>query len=99
MNHFTDGLHTIAHGHQKTVQATGLGGFFGIAFGLDKRPESFSDIEKSDIEFYKHFFHKMLQRGIYFAPSAYEVGFVSLAHTKEIIDDTLNKIEDVFSQS
>lgn len=97
-NHFTDGLETIAHACEKKLQATALGGFFGFTFGLEQKPKSFSDIEKSDIEFYKQFFHQMLQRGVYFAPSAYEVGFVTLAHTEEVIDDTLNKMEDVLSK-
>ena len=45
---------------------------------------------------FKQFFHAMLKEGVYFAPSAYESGFTSSAHTEEIIDTTLNAAEKIF---
>ena len=51
------------------------------------------DVMHCDLDGFKHFFHDLLQNGIYIAPSQYEVGFISLAHTKSILDKTLGKID------
>ena len=44
---------------------------------------------RSNIDGFKHFFHGMLDRNVAFGPSAYEAGFVSAAHTPELIDETI----------
>lgn len=58
------------------------------------------DVAKCDFEAFKLFFHTLLTSGIYIAPSQYEAGFISLAHTKEILDDTITQfdiaLKDVF---
>ena len=46
-------------------------------------------MEQADTEAYGHYFHAMLERGVYLAPSQFEAGFVSLAHTEADIDRTL----------
>ena len=51
-----------------------------------------------DTEKFKLFFHKMLEQGVYLAPSAFEAGFMSLAHSDEDIDRTLAAADKVFAQ-
>jgi glutamate-1-semialdehyde 2,1-aminomutase len=64
------------------------GGMFGIFF-RDKAPSSFAEVMQSDREAFNRFFHAMLERGVYLAPSAYEAGFVSSAHSPADIEATL----------
>jgi len=61
---------------------------FGIFF-RDKAPSSFAEVMQSDREAFNRFFHAMLERGVYLAPSAYEAGFVSSAHSPADIEATL----------
>jgi glutamate-1-semialdehyde 2,1-aminomutase len=58
-------------------------------FFTDKPVRNFDDVRATDIAAFKKFFGQMLDRGIYLAPSAYEAMFVSLAHTKEDIEQTV----------
>jgi len=53
-------------------------------------------VSQCDVERFKRFYHGMLEQGIYLAPSAYEAGFVSSAHTNEDIEKTLDAAEIVF---
>ena len=72
------------------------GGMFGFVF-TDKGPvRSFSQVAAADVERFKHFFRGMLDAGIYFAPSAFEAGFVS-AHGEEEISSTLAAAREVFA--
>ena len=50
-----------------------------------------------DTEKFSKFFHGMLQKGIYLAPSAFEAGFVSITHTDREIDDTISAAKEVFA--
>ncbi len=77
-----------------TVQC--VGGMFGIFFTPEKTVSSFAQAMACDVERFKKFFHAMLREGVYFAPSAFEAGFVSAAHTESDIDETLDKAERVF---
>ncbi len=73
-------------------------GMFGFFFS-DEYPVRFlTQVMQSNIEHFKRFFHAMLEEGIYFAPSAYEAGFISQAHTKEDIYKTLQAAEKVFEK-
>ena len=56
--------------------------------------ESLAQVEGSDTELYGRYFHAMLERGVYLAPSQFEAGFVSLAHTEEDIDRTVAIAEE-----
>lgn len=64
-----------------------VGGMFGLFF-TDKKVRSYADAMSCDAEAFKRFFHAMLDEGIYLAPSAFEAGFVSAAHTAEDIAAT-----------
>ncbi len=73
-----------------------VGGMFGLFFSDEEKITSFSQVTKSDQERFKKFFHGMLNEGIYLAPSAFEAGFVSAAHSDEDIDATINAAANVF---
>jgi glutamate-1-semialdehyde 2,1-aminomutase len=72
-------------------------GMFGLYFTEQESVTSFADVKKCDVSRFQMFFHKMLQEGVYFAPSAYEAGFMSAAHGDVEIEKTLWAAEKVFS--
>jgi len=67
-------------------------------FFTDKPVRNFTDVQSTDIECFKRFFAAMLNQGIYLAPSAYEAMFVSLAHTPEDIEKTIEAAKNSFAQ-
>ncbi len=91
-----NGLAAVAREAGATFSADAVGGMFGIYF-TDKVPASFADVSRSDISRFNAFFHKMLDAGVYFAPSAYEAGFVSIAHDDAVIDATLEAARGAFA--
>jgi glutamate-1-semialdehyde 2,1-aminomutase len=64
-------------------------GMFGIFFTRETRVERYSQVMACDVERFKRFFHAMLGAGIYLAPSAFEAGFMSVAHSAADIDATV----------
>ena len=74
-----------------------VGGMFGLYFSKTV-PTSFDEIMKTDKEAFNHFFHFMLDEGIYLAPSAFEAGFVSAAHTEEDIAATIAAAKKSFAK-
>ncbi|BAV35045.1 glutamate-1-semialdehyde 2,1-aminomutase [Sulfuricaulis limicola] len=93
----------LARGLAERAQRAGValvtqqvGGMFGIFFTKGKSVTSFAQVMACDVERFKKFFHGMLREGVYLAPSAFETGFVSAAHTESDIDETLDKAEKVF---
>ena len=67
-----------------------IGGMFGLFFTAEEKITSFGQaVDKCDGERFKKYFHGMLEEGIYLAPSAFEAGFVSSAHTDEDIDSSI----------
>ena len=78
------------------VQA--VGGMFGFFFTREQRVTRFSQVMACDGERFKKFFHGMLRAGVYLAPSAYEAGFVSAAHSAKDIARTLDKAEAVLKK-
>ncbi|WP_019027353.1 glutamate-1-semialdehyde 2,1-aminomutase [Colwellia piezophila] len=76
-----------------------VGAMFGFFFTEDKETiTTFEQATQCDGERFKRFFHLMLAEGIYLAPSAYETGFLSTAHTDEIIEKTLVAVDKCFAQ-
>ncbi|MCX7946456.1 MAG: glutamate-1-semialdehyde 2,1-aminomutase [Hydrogenophilus sp.] len=74
-----------------------VGGMFGIYFSPTV-PRSFQEVVGSNVAQFRRFFHAMLARGFYFAPSAFEAGFVSAAHGEEVIEETVTAAEEVFAE-
>jgi glutamate-1-semialdehyde 2,1-aminomutase len=75
-----------------------VGGMFGFFFTEAKQVTNFADVCECDVDKFKKFFHLMLAEGIYLAPSAFEAGFLSLAHTDNDIEATLKAAKKVFLQ-
>ena len=93
----TDGLTAVAENNGIVFSAQAVGGMFGIYF-RETPPTSFIEVMESNRDVFNRFFHAMLKEGVYFAPSAFEAGFVSSAHSDTEIDKTLEAAERVFSQ-
>jgi glutamate-1-semialdehyde 2,1-aminomutase len=72
-------------------------GMFGFFFTEERSVDSYAKVMACDVERFKRFFHGMLAEGIYFAPSAYEAGFMSAAHTEADIDATVEAAARVFA--
>ncbi|HET8832397.1 MAG TPA: glutamate-1-semialdehyde 2,1-aminomutase [Casimicrobiaceae bacterium] len=92
----TDGLTALAKRHGVPMVAQAVGGMFGIYFAASI-PGSLADVMACDKERFNRFFHAMLDAGFYFAPSAYEAGFVSAAHGEREIDATLAAADRVLA--
>ncbi|HKI63908.1 MAG TPA: glutamate-1-semialdehyde 2,1-aminomutase [Burkholderiales bacterium] len=76
--------------------AQSIGSMFGLYFRPEP-PTSFAEVMQCDRERFNRFFHEMLARGVYLAPSAYEAGFVSAAHGAAEIDATLAAARAAFA--
>ncbi|MBN8758968.1 MAG: glutamate-1-semialdehyde-2,1-aminomutase [Thiobacillus sp. 65-69] len=90
-----DGLNAAAKAAGKTFCADSVGGMFGLYFA-PRPPAGFADVMASDRETFNRFFHAMLDRGVYLAPSAFEAGFVSTAHSDADIAATVDAARAVF---
>ncbi len=77
--------------------ADSVGGMFGLYF-MDEIPNSFAAMMRSDKEKFNRFFHAMLDAGHYFAPAAFEAGFVSAQHDDATIDATIDAAKTVFKK-
>jgi glutamate-1-semialdehyde 2,1-aminomutase len=92
----TTGLTAAAKKHGIAFCAQSVGGMFGLYFS-DAIPTSYAEVMSCDKEAFNRFFHAMLEAGVYLAPSAFEAGFVSSAHTEADIDATIAAAEAIFA--
>lgn len=92
----TEGLAAAAKKHDIAFSAQSIGGMFGLYFRKNL-PESYAEVMSCDRDAFNRFFHSMLKEGVYFAPSAFEAGFVSAAHGDAEISKTLLTAEKIFS--
>ena len=90
-----EGLTAIAKEAGLPMQTNHIGGMFGIFPGHTEPVHNFEQAAAGDKELFRHFFHGMLQEGIYLAPSPFEAGFVSLAHGDKELDRTLSAAQNV----
>ncbi len=91
------GLTDAAREAGVTFCADSVGGMFGIYF-LPEIPHGFADVMKADTALFNRFFHGMLSRGVYFAPSTFEAGFVSIQHTDDVIAATVQAARETFAE-
>lgn len=94
----------LLNGLQERADAAGIplttnraGSMFGVFFTTDKNITSFEQATKCNMEHFKAFYHHMLKAGVYLAPSAFEAGFMSAAHTEADIQQTLDAAEKAFA--
>lgn len=92
-----DGLTAAARDAGVPFSADSVGGMFGI-YLLPERPTGFADVMKADQQAFNRFFHEMLGRGVYFAPSTFEAGFVSIAHSDDVIAQTVEAARGAFAE-
>jgi glutamate-1-semialdehyde 2,1-aminomutase len=92
-----EGLADAARAHGVPFSARSVGGMFGLYF-RETPPASYSEVMQCDAALFNRFFHAMLAEGVYFAPSAYEAGFVSSAHGPEEIGDTITAATRAFAK-
>jgi len=92
-----DGLSLAAADEGVPVKTTQVGGMFGLFFTDAERVVNFAEAGSCDVAAFRKFFHLMLERGVYLAPSAFEAGFVSSAHTTEHIEATIAAARESFA--
>jgi glutamate-1-semialdehyde 2,1-aminomutase len=90
-----NGLAAVANKLSVPFFTASLGGMFGFCFNGKQEILGVADVATSDEALFKQFYHGMLQKGIYFAPSMYEAGFVSSSHHEEEIQLTVQAAEEV----
>lgn len=91
-------LADLGEKHGIPVSTNQAGGMFGFFFSAERPITRYSQVVACDLDRFKRFFHGMLEKGIYLAPSAFETGFMSAAHKAGDIEETLAAAELVFKQ-
>jgi glutamate-1-semialdehyde 2,1-aminomutase len=86
----TDGIVALAKEQGIGMTANRVGSMFGLFFTEADQVCRFSDVQQCNGERFNQFFHGMLNEGVYLAPSSFETGFMSLAHSDSDIESTLN---------
>ena len=96
---------TLTRGLADRAKAAGVplttnqvGGMFGVFFTATSKVENFAQVTQCNLEQFKRFFHAMLQGGVYLAPSAFEAGFVSAAHSEADLEATLDAAARIFKE-
>ncbi len=92
--HFEKGLRQLLAEKGVPHRLNRVGSMFCLFF-TDREIVNVNDVMKQDMDFFKKFFWGCLDKGIYLAPSPYETGFISLAHTEADLDDTLTVFSEV----
>lgn len=101
VDYLIDGLQAAADKHGIHLRTNKLGGMMGLFFVREAStgvPQNFDEVTACDMDKFNTFFHGMLDRGIYLAPSAYEAGFMSSKHSTEDLDATIKAADEVFAQ-
>jgi len=97
--------HTLCEGLEAAARAAGIpftttcvGAMFGMFFTDAPYVDTYAGATACDLQAFKRFFHAMLQRGVFFAPSAFEAGFMSSAHNQAVIEATLDAARGAFAE-
>lgn len=93
-----EGFKAAAAKHGIPLAINQVGGMFGFFFSSEPTITRFDQVTRCDMEQFKRFYHLMLEEGVYLAPSAYEAGFLSLAHGDKEIEHTLAAAERSFAK-
>ena len=92
-----DGLTAAAKDAGIPFCADSVGGMFGLYFS-ETPPNNYAEMMAGNRERFNVFFHAMLDEGVYFAPAAFEAGFVSAQHSDDVIDETIAAARRVFAK-
>ncbi|WP_375056233.1 glutamate-1-semialdehyde 2,1-aminomutase [Zobellella sp. DQSA1] len=92
-----EGLQAAADRHGIPFTTTRVGAMFGFFFTEEKEISRYEQVTRCDLEAFKRFFHLMLEEGVYLAPSAFEAGFMSLAHGDRELTHTLAAADRAFA--
>ena len=92
-----EGIRALADRHGIALTVNAACGLFSVFF-TDRPVRCYEDVAAADVDRYRRFFHGMLQRGVYFAPSAFEAAFVSGAHDAAALDHTLAAVDETFQE-
>jgi glutamate-1-semialdehyde 2,1-aminomutase len=95
--HFESGLRRVMTERGIPFRLNRSGSMFCLFF-TDREIVNVTDVMKQDLELFRRFFWGCLEKGIYLAPSPYETGFLSLAHTEADLDDTLTVFDEVLKR-
>lgn len=93
-----DGLQKCASAAKIPFTTNAVGGMFGLFFSEAESISSFDQVMNCNQKRFNTFFHSMLEKGVYLAPSAFEAGFVSSAHSENDIEETITIAEQVFTK-
>lgn len=91
------GLQEVAKRHDIPLSINVVGGMFGFFFSDEEKVTTYEQVMACDLERFKNFHEGMLKHGIYLAPSAFEAGFISDAHSDEDIERTIQAADQVFA--
>lgn len=95
--YFAVGLRGLLNEKGLPSRLNQVGSMFCLFF-TDREIRNVDDVMKQDLKLFRKFFRGCLQRGVYIAPSPYETGFLSLAHTEADLDDTLSVFSEVLAK-
>ena len=101
VDYLIDGIQAAADKHGIHLRTNKLGGMFGMFFVKDSEtatPKDFDEVTACDIAAFNTFFHGMLERGIYLAPSAYEAGFMTIKHSQDDLDKSVQAADEIFAE-
>jgi len=94
-----DGLQAWADGAGVPFSTNRVGAMFGLFFTSEKNVENYAQAIACDSAAFNRFFHAMLERGVFLAPSAFEAGFLSSAHDEDVIGATLDAAREAFAEA
>lgn len=93
-----DGILDAANKNNIPLTANYVAGMFGLFFSEEEKITSFAQVTACNQDHFNKFFHSMLDQGVYLAPSSYEAGFISAAHTEEDIEKTIEIADKAFAK-
>jgi len=93
-----EGLKQAAKNTNTSMCFSQAGSMFGFFFSKEDKVDFYEQVVECDIEKFQRFYHEMLNEGVYLAPSAFEAGFVSSAHSDEVIAATIAAAEKVMAR-
>lgn len=91
-----EGILDAARDHQIPLATNHVCGMFGLFFTQEEEVTRLSQVAACNLDHFNSFFHSMLEQGVYLAPSAYEAGFISGAHSKQDIEKTIDLAGNAF---